>query len=279
MTMFTSLTAPTRSIDINGITYAYRRLGVEQGVPLLFLQHFTGTMDYWDPAIVDGFARAHPVILFDNTGVSRTTGKTPDNVGQMAQDAVVFARGLGLQEVDLLGFSLGGFIAQMIAAEHAQLVRRIILAGTGPQGGEGIANLPHVLSQAQTQRTQHPLLYLFFAQTESSQAAGRAFLQRMAARAQDRDPESSEQTIAAQVRAIVRWGSQPSDGFARLGRIEHPVLIVNGKDDMIVPTINSFVMFEHLPNARLVLYPDSGHGGLYQFSDSFVSDGLRFLAA
>ena len=273
-----SASAPTRFVEANGITYAYRRFGQASGVPLVFLQHFTGTMDSWDPTVVDGFAKARPVILFDNAGVSRSSGATPDNVPAMANDAVALITALGLKQVDLLGFSLGGFIAQIIAAEHPDLVRRVILAGTGPEGGEGIRNLPEVLQQAQKNGPGDLRHYLFFEQTATSQSAGRAFLERQARRTADRDPESSQQTIGAQATAIVAWGSDSdSRGIGRLQRIHQPVLVVNGSNDIMVPTINSYVMFQHLPSAKLTLYPDSGHGGLFQYAESFVDEGVRFL--
>jgi pimeloyl-ACP methyl ester carboxylesterase len=278
MTTELSATAPTKFVEADGIKFAYRRLGQPGGVPLVFLQHFTGTMDSWDPTVVDGFARERPVILFDNTGVSRSSGATPDNVQAMANDAVAFLTALGLKQVDLLGFSLGGFIAQVIAAEHPGLVRRVILAGTGPEGGEGISNLPQVLEQAQKSSSGDLRHFLFFEQTATSQSAGRAFLERQARRTADRDPESSQQTIGAQATAIVAWGSDSdSRGTGRLRRITQPVLVVNGRNDIMVPTINSYVMFQQLPGARLTLYPDSGHGGLFQYAESFVNEGVRFL--
>jgi len=273
-----SRTAPTRHIEAGGITYAYRRLGADTGVPLVCCQHITGTMDHWDPAMVDGFADARPVVLFDNAGVSRSTGSTPATVEEMAHQAVDFIRALGLTQVDLLGFSLGGFAAQVIAAEHGELVRRMILAGTGPEGGTGIKNLPQVIAEGRRQNPREPRLYLFFDQTETSQAAGRAFIERQARRTEDRDPDCSDQTIMAQAQAIVRWGSRADAEFSRLKRIRQPALVVNGKSDLMVPTINSFALFEHLPDARLVLYPDSGHGALFQFHESFVQEGLRLLA-
>jgi pimeloyl-ACP methyl ester carboxylesterase len=247
-------------------------------VPLVFLQHFTGTMDSWDPLFVDGFAEARPVVLFDNAGVSRSGGTTPDNVAAMANDAVAFITALGLKQVDLLGFSLGGFVAQVIAAEHPDLVRRVILAGTGPEGGEGIRNLPQVLQQAQKNSPNELRLFLFFEQTDTSQGAGRAFIKRQAQRTADRDPESSAQTVGAQATAIVAWGSNGnSRSTRRLQRISQPVLVVNGKNDIMVPTINSYALFQELPDARLTLYPDSGHGGLFQYAESFVNEGVRFL--
>jgi pimeloyl-ACP methyl ester carboxylesterase len=271
-------TAQTRFVEAGGLRFAYRRLGRRDGVPLLLLQHFTGTMDAWDPEVVNGLAAARPVILFDNAGVSRSSGITPDNVRDMAQHALAFIHALGLAQVDLLGFSLGGFVAQILAAEHPDLVRRVILAGTGPEGGEGIANLPQVLQQAQQHSPGELRLFLFFSQTAPGQAAGRAFIERQARRTVDRDPQSGEQTVGAQFQAIVAWGSGSStDGAARLQRIAQPALVVNGKEDIMVPTGNSYQLFHHLPNARLVLYPDSGHGALFQYADLFVKEALALL--
>jgi pimeloyl-ACP methyl ester carboxylesterase len=273
-----SLTAPTKFVEADGTRYAYRRLGKTNGVPLVLLQHFTGTMDDWDPAVVDGLAAGRPVVLFDNAGVSRSSGVTPDNVHDMARHAVAFITALGLEKVDLLGFSLGGFIAQPIAEEHPGLVRRMILAGTGAEGGVGIRDLLQVLEKAQKHSPNELRQFLFFPESATSQAAGRAFLERQARRTADRDPASTAQTVGAQAKAIVEWGSgSASRSTTRLKRIELPVLIVNGKDDIMVPSINSFALFRDLPNARLILYPDSGHGALFQYADAFVAEVLRFL--
>lgn len=275
----THATAPTEFVEANGIRFACRRFGAGDGVPLLFLQHFTGTMDSWDPSVVDGFARERPVVLFDNAGVSRSSGSTPDTVRPMAEHAAAFVAALGPMGVDLLGFSLGGFVAQVLAAEYPHLVRRMILAGTGPEGGEGIEHLGQVVVEGQKASPAEPRLFLFFERTESSQRAGHAFIERQARRTRDRDPDSTEQTIAAQLDAIVGWGARPSaDAAARLENITQPVLVVNGKRDVMVPTINSYALFQQLPNASLILYPDSGHGALFQYSDAFVREGLRFLA-
>jgi len=274
-----SLTAPTRQIEVDGIRYAYRRLGQQDGIPLVFLQHVTGTMDHWDPAVVDGFAESRPVILFDNAGVSRSTGVTPKTVAEMATQAAGLLRALDLTRVDLLGFSLGGFVSQMLAADYPELVRRLILAGTGPEGGTGITAVPAVIAQAQREGPGEPRLALFFEPTPSSQAAGRAFLTRQARRTEDRDPDASGPSIAAQFQAIVRWGGgAAADGVARSRRINQPALVVDGKNDLVVPTVNSFALFQEIPDAKLVLYPDSGHGALFQFAASFVEEGLRFLA-
>jgi pimeloyl-ACP methyl ester carboxylesterase len=268
----------TRFIETDGVKYAYRRLGPPSGVPLVCLPHFTGTMDSWDPLVVDGFARNRPVILFDNRGVSRSGGSTPDSVAAMARDAVAFIAALGLKRVDLLGFSLGGFVAQVIAADYPTLVRRLILVGTGPEGGEGIRNLPRVLEEARQRSEGDPRRYLFFDQSLTSQAAGLAFLQRLAQRTADRDPESSQETVDAQFAAIMAWGADGNGSSAqRLQRIGQPVLVVNGKNDIMVPTSNSYTLFQGLPNARLTLYPDSGHGSLFQYPERFVEEGVRFL--
>jgi pimeloyl-ACP methyl ester carboxylesterase len=271
-------TAPTQFVEADGIRYAYRRFGASAGVPLVFLQHFTGTMDFWDPAVVDGFASKRPVVLFDNAGVSRSDGTTPDTVPAMADHAAAFIAAMGVTRVDVLGFSLGGFVAQVLAARLPQVVRRLILAGTGPEGGEGIAHLPDVIAMGQHATPAEPRLFLFFDRSDSSQGAGRAFLERQHRRTTDRDPDSNDRTVAAQLAAIVRWGSAPPGSAAvRLQNILQPALVVNGKSDVMVPTVNSYALFQQLPNAKLILYPDSGHGALFQFPDAFVREGLGFL--
>ena len=273
-----SQTAPTFRQDAGGVRFAYRRFGAAEGVPLVFLQTFTGTLDSWDPEVVDGFARERPVILLDNAGVGSSSGTTPDTVHAMAHQALAFIATLGLKRVDLLGYGLGGFIAQVIAAHRPELVRRMILAGTGPEGGVGIANLGQSVAQARQTFPSEPRLFLFFDRTESSQRAGREFIERQSRRTADRDRECTPQTTSAQLRAIVAWGSASGrDNGTRLRYVRQPVLIVNGKNDVMVPAINSFELFEQLPNARLILYPDSGHGALFQYSEAFVSEGLQFL--
>jgi len=276
----THATAPTQFVNAKGTRFAYRRFGADQGLPLVFLQHFTGTMDFWDPSVIDGFAHERPVVLFDNVGVGGSSGPTPTTVRAMASDAVAFMAALDLTQVDLLGFSLGGFVAQAIAADHAHVVRRLILAGTGPEGGEGINHLGAVLAQGQAKSPAEPRLYLFFDDTEVSQRAGRAFIERQARRATDRDPNSTDQAVDAQFAAIVSWGETPTPvAGAPVGQVTQPVLIVNGKADVMVPTQNSYTLFQRLPAAKLVLYPDSGHGALFQYADAFVREGLQFLAA
>jgi pimeloyl-ACP methyl ester carboxylesterase len=270
--------APTFHQDTAGVRFAYRRFGAVGDVPLIFLQDFAGTLDSWDPAVVDGFARERPVILLDNVGAGSSSGTSPNTVQAMAQYALAFIAALRLKRVDLLGFSLGGFIAQVIAAQRPELVRRMILVGTGPEGGVGIANIGQVVAQARQTSPAEPRLFLYFDRTESSQRAGRAYIERQACRTADRDRDTSAESVKAQLSAIIAWGS-PSGRVneTRLRYIAQPVLIVNGKNDVAVPAAGSFELFEQLANAKLILYPDSGHGSLFQYPGEFVRDGLEFL--
>jgi pimeloyl-ACP methyl ester carboxylesterase len=269
-------TAPTEFIEANGIRFAYRSFGDKSGTPLVFLQHFSGTMDDWDPTVVNGLAKDRPVVVFDNTGVGKSSGKTPDNVLQMATDAVHFISALDLKKVDLLGFSLGGFVAQQLAVDHPELVRKIVLAGTAPQGGE--EHLLKVLGEAFSQKgASDPKLYLFFTQSEASQAAGRAFLERVNSRKVDRDPPSGEEITDPQAKAIITWCAMKDPEHSILKAISQPVVVVNGSNDIMLPTENSYVMFKHLKDAKLILYPDSGHGALFQYADDFVHQTTRFL--
>ncbi|KAA0686895.1 alpha/beta hydrolase [Neorhizobium sp. P12A] len=270
-------TAPTKTIEVNGTSFAYREAGEKSGVPVIFLHHLTAVLDDWDPRVVDGFAAKHHVIAFDNRGVGASGGATPATVEEMARDAVAFIRALGLSKVDLLGFSLGGFVAQAIVQEQPDLVRKLIIAGSGPAGGEGISNMGAVLQDALAKAGaagKHPKNFLFFSQTGNGQAAANAFLARLNERKNDRDAAISNATIGAQLTAIHAWGqAEPS----KLSAIHHPVLVVNGDDDVMAPTINSFELARLLPNAQLSIFPDAGHGGIFQYHDVFVQQALDFL--
>jgi pimeloyl-ACP methyl ester carboxylesterase len=269
-------TAPTEFVEADGIRFAYRSFGNKSGTPLVFLQHFSGTMDDWDPAVVNALAKDRPVVVFDNTGVGKSSGKTPDNVLQMATDAAHFISALDLKNVDLLGFSLGGLVAQQLAVDHPELVRKIVLAGTAPQGGE--ERLLKVLGEAFSQKDlSDPKLYLFFTRSEASQAAGRAFLARINSRKVDRDPPSGEEITNPQAKAIISWCANKDPEHSILKAISQPVLVVNGSNDIMLPTENSYVMFKHLRNAKLILYPDSGHGALFQYAEDFGYQTTRFL--
>lgn len=273
---YTHVTAPTHYVETNGIRFAYRRFGKESGVPLLFLQHFRGGMDHWDPTITDGFAKERPVILFDYTGVARSNGETPDTFDVMAEDAAHFVRALGLSQVDLLGFSIGGYVAQVLVLHDPTLVRRLILVGTGPRAGEPSQD-PKVLEHARGNETLEDFLYLFFSPSATSQAAGRAFWERRHLRKEDVDPPSSKQTMIAQSAAFAEFQQAHGERFAELQQITQPTLVVNGIRDIMIPTINSFTLVQHLPNAQLIIYPDSGHGSLFQYPDLFLLHANTFL--
>lgn len=278
----THVTAPTRFVESDGIKFAYRRFGQESGIPLLFFQHFRGGMDHWDPAVTDGFAQDRPVVLFDNAGVAGTTGDTPNTIEAMAEDAAAFVGALGLSQVDVLGFSIGGYVAQTLALRHRTLVRRLILAATGPRGGDPSQD-PHAAEYAAStdpitgESSLDAFLYLFFRPTATSQAAGRAFWERRHERKTDVDPPSTAQTMAAQRAASTEWRQIRGERFSELKDISQPTLVVNGNHDVMIPTLNSYTLSQHIPRAQLIIYPDSGHGVLFQFPDLFVAHGRMFL--
>jgi len=277
-TALTHETVPTQYIDVKGNKFAYRSFGKRGGVPIIFLQHFTGTMDNWDPAVTNGLAKNHHIILFNNKGVSTSSGKTPDSVSEMAKDAVDFIKALGYSVVDLLGFSLGGFIAQEIAVSHPALVRKIVLAGTGPIGSEGVTKLESVISEGYKDGPENVLVNLFFEKSEESRNAGKAFVKRLQLRTADRDTPSSNETIGAQAKAIITLGYQKDEGHQQLQAIKQPVLIVNGTSDLIVPSINSYVLSQYIPNSQLIIWSNSGHGALFQYHEDFVKEVEDFLA-
>jgi pimeloyl-ACP methyl ester carboxylesterase len=271
-------TAPTRYVEGGGIRFAYRQLGPSTGTPLVLLQHFSGNIDAWDPAVVNALATDRPVIAFDNAGVGRSTGQTPDNVAAMARDAVNFINLLGTPEVDLLGFSLGGCVAQQIAAEHAGLVRKLILVGTAPRGGE--EHLLAVLQDAFSQTAApDPRLPLFFTRSPASQTAGLAFLTRTRVRTEDRDTDNGSAVTNPQAKALITWCATPDPEHAILRAITQPALVVSGSHDTMLPADNAYAMFKALSNAQLVLYPDSSHGALFQYPELFVGHVRTFLNA
>jgi pimeloyl-ACP methyl ester carboxylesterase len=258
----------------------YRELGERGGVPVILLHHLTAVLDDWDPKVLDGIAAAHHVVIFDNRGVGGSDGQTPVSVADMAEDAIGFIEALGFAQVDLFGFSLGGFVAQVIAQTRPELVRKIVLAGTGPAGGVGISNIGTILQgafQKAGAEHKHPKNFLFFSPSPQSQEAAEAFLRRLEEREADRDTAVSDQTVQAQITAIVNWGQAPN-AIDRLRQVRHPVLVANGDEDVMVPTANSIALFDALPNATLSIFPDASHGGIFQYADAFVDQVLRFLA-
>ena len=269
--------APTHTIKAGGVEFAYRQLGPSTGVPVVFLTHLAAVLDNSDPRVVDGIAARHRVITFDNRGVGASSGSTPMTIEEMARDAVTFIRALGFDQVDLFGFSMGGMIAQVIAQEEPRLVRKMILAGTGPAGGDGIDKVTRIsyLDTARGLLTRRdPKEFLFFTRTPNGRGGAKEFLARLEERTSDRDKAISVRSFRAQLKAIHRWGQQkPAD----LASIHQPVLAINGESDKMVPTKNTVDLDRRLPNSQLVLYPDAGHGGVFQFHEDFVKQALEFL--
>jgi pimeloyl-ACP methyl ester carboxylesterase len=270
--------APTQAIDVGGTQFAYRRLGPDTGVPVILLHHLGAVLDNWDPRVIDGIAAHRRVIAFDNRGVGASKGRAPTSVDAMAQDAVAFIRALGFDQVDLLGFSLGGFVAQAIVQQHPRLVRKLVLAGTGPAGGEGIDKVTRITILAMLKgalTVRDPKTYLFFTRTANGKSAARAFMKRLKERTDDRDKAISPLAFRAQLKTISAWARQPPSD---LSSIRQPTLVANGDDDLMVPSTNSADLVRRLPDARLKLYPDAGHGGVFQHHDEFVADLLEFLS-
>jgi pimeloyl-ACP methyl ester carboxylesterase len=268
----TSKEAVTKTVDVEGTPFAYREVGPTKGVPVVFLHHFTAVLDDWDPAVVDGIAAERRVILVDLRGVGGSGGTTPDSIEAMAGDAIAFLNALELSTVDLLGFSLGGMVAQLIVERRPDLIRRVILAGTAPAGDPGPAATGAVLQSALEKASaqgKHPKHFLFFSPTATSQAAADAFLARLEERTEDRDGPVSNEAIGAQLTALAKWeqGTSP----AGLTTVDKPVLVVNGDDDTMLPTVSSFHLAQLLPDVQLSVYPDSGHGGIFQHHDVFVA--------
>jgi pimeloyl-ACP methyl ester carboxylesterase len=278
----TQLTAPIQTLEAaNGIDHAYRRFGnAARGVPpLLCLQHFRGNLDNWDPALVDHLARGREVILLDNRGVGASTGAVPDNVEDMARDVLSFVDTLGLTQVDLLGYSLGGYIAQELALVRPRLVRRLVLAGTAPRGAPKIHRWSDDVYALATQDVTEPdhFLRLFFSGSEESRAKGIAYLQRISARTVDRDVPTDLAARDAQLEAFARWGVPDPSQLTRLAAITQPTLVANGDNDTMMITENSYLLAHYLPNAQLRIYPDAGHGFLDQYPEQFADHVGAFL--
>jgi pimeloyl-ACP methyl ester carboxylesterase len=273
-------TAPTRIAQAAAMRFAYRRFGNPAGTPIVLLQHFMGNLDNYDPAITDALAARREVILTDNAGVGLSTGEAPRTVNEMARDAASLIDALGLERIDLFGFSMGGYVAQQIAADRPQLVRRLLLVGTGPRGGDGMAQLaPETAPLFGKVYDPQDLMWLpiFFSPSVASQSAGRRFLERIRARAEDRDVPVSEATVAAHSAAARDWGAPSPGSYDYLKGIHHPTLVVNGSNDIVVPTVNSYILQQNLPNAELILFPDSNHGSHFQFTEPFNRYATDFL--
>jgi pimeloyl-ACP methyl ester carboxylesterase len=259
-----------------GTDFAYRRVGNRGGIPLVLANYFAANMDDWDPLIVDGFAADRDVITFDYPGIGSSTGVTPATVSELAADCIGFLRALGLTTVDFLGFSLGGMVAQQIASSHPEMLRRMILCGTGPRGGEKMT-----FTELSIDELNDPvalLLTAFFTPSDASQAAGHAYLDRLNRRAADRDTPVTMAAAADQLRAIRDWGEIPStDRYAALRTIPHPTLIVHGTKDVVVDSVNAVILEENLSNATLLMLPDASHGAQSQHAEIFLATARLFL--
>jgi pimeloyl-ACP methyl ester carboxylesterase len=270
--------APNQSVAVGNIRYTYRELGPQGGVPVVFLNHLAAVQDNWDPRVVDGFARERHVITLNYRGVGGSTGRTRTTVEDMARDAIDAIHALGHNEVDLHGFSLGGMVSQAIVSLEPTLVRKLILTGTGPAGGVGIDKVTRVTywdSLRGVLTFKDPKTYLFFTRTRNGKRQAAAFLGRLKERTTDRDKKISVPAFRSQLTAIHAWGLQePVD----LSTFTHPVFIANGDNDRMVPTSNSVDMAGRFPTSELKIYPDAGHGGVFQFHQEFVAQALDFLA-
>jgi pimeloyl-ACP methyl ester carboxylesterase len=281
MTTYTHQTAPTQYVEARGVRFAYRSFGKAGGVPLVFNQHFTGTMDHWDPAVTDGIAQEREVILFNNAGISSSSGEVPTTFEEMGANAIAFIKALGMKQVDVLGFSIGGFVAQEITLQAPELVRRLVLVGTGPRGGQNMATLTPEAQQifGATYKVPEDIwLKVHFTDSEASQAAGREFLKRFLRRTENRDPEVNEKVAPAQIEAIGKWGVQREGSYEYLKTILQSTLVINGDNDVIIYSINSWVLQQNIPDAQLIIYPDANHGSQYQYPARFVRHVSDFLS-
>ncbi len=268
----------TESITINGTKFYYRRFGEKKGFPIIFLNHLGATLDNCDPRIMDGIATNHQIIAFDNRGVGATEGITPSTISEMAKDAISFIKGLGFDKVDIMAFSMGGFIAQEILLKEPQLVNKAIITGAGPAGGEGIKNVSKItyLDMLRGYLTfKDPKFYLFFNENKNGEKKAEEFLARLKERTENRDKEISIPSFSNQLTAIDSWGLQEKQD---LSIIKQPILIVNGDNDKMVPSINSYDLAKRITNSKLIIYKDAGHGSIFLNYDEFIESVLSFLS-
>jgi pimeloyl-ACP methyl ester carboxylesterase len=275
----THATAETMFVEAAGIEFAYRRFGSPAGTPLVMLQHFRGNLDNWDPALTDALAAKREVILVDYPGVGLSTGEPGETIASTARRMIAFLSSLEFAEIDLLGFSIGGFVAQEIALVRPTLVRRLILAATGPKGAPGMHGWrDDIAAAARGESKPENLLYIMFAHTEVSQAKGTDFLARFMERREGRDAPTSDAARDAQYDAIVEWGIPDHAALQRLTGIKSRTLIIQGDGDLMIPTKLSHLMAGLIPDARIRIYPDAAHGFLFQYPTEVAADVNAFLA-
>jgi pimeloyl-ACP methyl ester carboxylesterase len=282
---YSAITVPTQFVEANGIRFAYRRWGKEGKLPLVFNQHFTGNLDNWDPAVLDGLAQEREVIIFNNAGIASSTGEVPETFEGVAKHAESFIDALGLKKVDLLGFSIGGFAAQQIVLDRPDLVRKLILVGTAPRnqdvgdGQNGLTLETVSIFGATYNPPENLWLKVFFTDSQKNQAAGREFLKRYMSRTENRDLPVSDKVAPAQMAAVAAWKTHPGEPLAYLKDIQQPTLVVSGNHELICYAINALLLAQNMPDAKLILYPDANHGSWYQYHDDFVFETNRFLNA
>lgn len=270
-------TAKTQFINVKGNAIAYRVLGKEEGIPLVLLPGLGGSMDDWDPAVTDGLAKKYKVIIFDNKGVASSKGITPNTVQAMADDAVDFINALNFNKVNIMGFSMGGFIAQRIVLTHPSLINKVILTGTGPQGAIGLSNLPNIVAGTAGLSPEASFLKFGFTESAQSTAEGKASYARIQLRTADRDLPLNDNASNSQFTAVLSWAQPSADALTEIKKIKNPVLIVHGENDLPVSVQNAKNMAQNLDQAELVIFPDSGHASFYQYHDMFVGKALEFL--
>jgi len=271
-------TVPTQFIEAHGIKFAYRSYGKEGDIPVIYFNHLTANLDNCDPRIMDSIAQNRHIISFDYRGVGATTGEQGTSIANMAKDAIGFIHALGYKQVDIVAFSMGGFITQELLLQEPLLARKIILAGTGPRGGQGVSDVvgltyKDIFKGLLTFRD--PKFYLFFTQNKVGKEAARDFLKRLKERTENRDDKVKFSVLKSQLKAIETWGhDKPAD----LGIFKHPILVVNGDNDRMVPTPNSYDLAKRFPNAeKVIIYPNSGHGGIFQYHEEFLEKAIPFL--